>query len=149
MFTVRDAESAMIALTSFSIAVIADVFLYNLLIVGNSTLKSVSVVLGNVSNILSAATLLTILEEGISLMFYRIRLALKEESEIKEQGRQETYQEVSDWKRKPPRPSVIANMILFKISVANFGGNFHGTSIPISVYCLQLGVVILALSHFS
>lgn len=63
MFTVRDAESAMIALTSFSIAVIAGVFLYNLLIVGNSTLKSVSVVLGNVSNILSAAALLTILEE--------------------------------------------------------------------------------------
>ena len=30
-------------------------------------------------------------------MFYRIRLALKEESEIKEQGRQEAYQEVSDW----------------------------------------------------
>ena len=97
MFTVRDAESAMIALTSFSIAVIAGVFLYNLLIVGNSTLKSVSAVLGNVSNILSAATLLTILEEGISLMFYRIRLALKEEREIKEQGRQEAYQEVSDW----------------------------------------------------
>ena len=97
MFTVRDAESAMIALTSFSIAVIAGVFLYNLLIVGNSTLKSISVVLGNVSNILSAATLLTILEEGISLMFYRIRLALKEEREIKEQGRQEAYQEVDDW----------------------------------------------------
>ena len=97
MFTVRDAESAMIALTSFSIAVIAGVFLYNLLIVGNSTLKSISVVLANVSNILSAATLLTILEEGISLMFYRIRLALKEEREIKEQGRQEAYQEVSDW----------------------------------------------------
>lgn len=30
-------------------------------------------------------------------MFYRIRLALKEEREIKEQGRQEAYQEVSDW----------------------------------------------------
>ena len=30
-------------------------------------------------------------------MFYRIRLALKEESEIKEQGRQETYQKMSDW----------------------------------------------------
>ena len=97
MFTVRDAESAMIALTSFSIAVIAGVFFYNLLIVGSSTLKSVSVVLSNVSNILSAATLLTILEEGISLMFYRIRLAFKEEGEIKEQGRQEAYQEVFDW----------------------------------------------------
>ena len=52
---------------------------------------------GNVSNILSASTLLTILEEGISLIFYRIRLALKEEREIKEQGRQEVYQEMSDW----------------------------------------------------
>ena len=30
-------------------------------------------------------------------MFYRIRLALKEEREIKEQGRQEAYQEMSDW----------------------------------------------------
>ena len=29
-------------------------------------------------------------------MFYRIRLALKEEKEIKEQGRQEAYQEMSD-----------------------------------------------------
>jgi len=51
-------------------------------------------VLSNVSNILSAATLLTILEEGISLIFYRIRLALKE------QGRQEAYQEVSDWNHR-------------------------------------------------
>ena len=58
---------------------------------------SLSDVVGSVSNILSAVTLLTILEEGISLLFYRIRLALKEESEIKEQGRQEAYQEVSDW----------------------------------------------------
>lgn len=33
-------------------------------------------------------------------MFYRIRLALKEEREIKEQGRQEAYQEVSDWNRR-------------------------------------------------
>ena len=54
---------------------------------------SLSVVLGNVSNILSAATLLmTILEEGIGLMFYRIRLALKEEREIKAQGRQEVFE---------------------------------------------------------
>ena len=30
-------------------------------------------------------------------MFYRIRLALKEERELKEQGRQEAYQEMSDW----------------------------------------------------
>ena len=33
-------------------------------------------------------------------MFYRIRLALKEEREMKEQGRQEAYQEVSDWNRR-------------------------------------------------
>ena len=58
------------------------------------------VVLGNVSNILSASTRLTILEEGISLMFYRIRLALKEEREIKEQGRQEAYQEMAVLKPK-------------------------------------------------
>ena len=49
--------------------------------------------MGNVSNILSGATLLTILEEGISL-------ALKEEREIKEQGHQEVYQEMSDWNRR-------------------------------------------------
>ncbi|MCY3723731.1 MAG: hypothetical protein OXG97_16035 [Candidatus Poribacteria bacterium] len=30
-------------------------------------------------------------------MFYGIRLTRKEEREIKEQGRQEAYQEVSDW----------------------------------------------------
>ena len=97
MFTVRDAENAMRTFTIFAIAIIVCVFLHALLINRSGIVGSFYAVCSNVSNILSASTLLTILEEGISLMFYRIREALREDREFKEAIRREYYREVSEW----------------------------------------------------
>ena len=51
--------------------------------------------------IMSAATLLTILEEGIDIMFERIRDTLKKEkqliAEAKAEGKAEAYREMAAW----------------------------------------------------
>ena len=63
MFTVRDAENAMITFSIFATAVIITIFSHERLIDRSSIVNSLYVLVNNVSNILSAATLLTILEE--------------------------------------------------------------------------------------
>ena len=101
MFTVRDAENAMRTFTILAIAIVICVFSHALLINRSSIVGSLYFLFSNVSNVLSGSTLLTILEEGISLMFYRIREALREDRQFKEevykQARQEYYREVSEW----------------------------------------------------
>ena len=83
MFTVRNAENAMIAFTVFAIAITVLIFLHELLIDRSGIVKSLYAIAKNVSNILSAATLLTIFEEGLDLMLFRRtreeRVKLKEE----------------------------------------------------------------------
>ena len=81
----------------FAIAVIVGIFLHELVLKRNSITISLYTIVNNVSNILSAATLLTIFEEGISLMFYRIREAIRLDREFKDATRREVYQEVDDW----------------------------------------------------
>jgi hypothetical protein len=97
MFTVRDAENAMMTFIIFAIAVIVGIFLHELVLKRNSITISLYTIANNVSNILSAATLLTIFEEGISLMFYRIREAIRLDRKFKDTTRREVYQEVDDW----------------------------------------------------
>ena len=105
LFTVPDAENAMLAFTIFAIAVIFGIFLYELLITRSGIIKSLGVVLGNVSSVLSAATLLTILLEGFDIMFFRRtrgeRAKLKKErAELKEERREleDLKKEVGDLK---------------------------------------------------
>ena len=71
LFTVGDAENAMVAFTVFAIAVIVVIFLYELLLKRNNIVSSLYAVVVNVRSILSAATLLTILLEGFDIMFFR------------------------------------------------------------------------------
>lgn len=71
LFTVRDAENAMIAFTIFAIAVTVGIFLYEIVLKRNNIVSFLYAVVGNVSSILSAATLLTILLEGFDIMFFR------------------------------------------------------------------------------
>ena len=71
LFTVGNAENAMVAFTVFAIAVIVVIFLYELLLKRNNIVSSLYAVVVNVRNILSAATLLTILLEGFDIMFFR------------------------------------------------------------------------------
>ena len=93
LFTVRDAENAMITFTIFAIAVIIGIFLHELVLKRNGIVNFLYAVADNVSKILSAATLLTIFEEGISVMFFRrareeYAKLKKERAEIKEERRE-------------------------------------------------------------
>ncbi|MDE0017805.1 MAG: hypothetical protein OXU51_16600 [Candidatus Poribacteria bacterium] len=81
VFTVRDAETAMMTFTIFAIAVIVGIFLYEIVLKRNNIVSFLYTVVVNVSSILSAATLLTLFEEGISLMF--LRLAREERAKLK------------------------------------------------------------------
>ncbi len=86
LFTVRNAENAMIAFTVFAIAVAVGIFLHRLLIDRSGIVNSLYAIAENVSNILSAATLLTIFEEGLDLMLFR--RTREERAKLKEEKRQ-------------------------------------------------------------
>ena len=81
----------MFVFSVFAVAIVVGIFSFELLIRGSGILKSLGVVLGNVSSVLSGSTLLTIFEEGINLMFFRRareeRAKLKEEREAVEAAR--------------------------------------------------------------
>ena len=86
VFTVRDAETAMMTFTIFAIAVIVGIFLYEIVLKRNNIVSFLYAVVVNVSSILSAATLLTLFEEGISLMF--LRRAREERAKLREERKQ-------------------------------------------------------------
>lgn len=86
VFTVRDAETAMMTFTIFAIAVIVGIFLYEFVLKRNNIVSFLYTVVVNVSSILSAATLLTLFEEGISLMF--LRRAREERAKLREEKAQ-------------------------------------------------------------
>ena len=101
MFTVRNAENAMIVFTVCAFAVLTGVFLHDLLIKGNGFVDSLYTVADNISKIMSAATMVTIFEEGIDIMFQRIRDSLKREERLiakaKTEAKNEVYKAVADW----------------------------------------------------
>ena len=101
MFTVRNAENAMITFSIIAIAILISVFLHQFVLRGNGFVDSLYAVAENISKIMSAATLLTILEEGIDIMFQRIRDTLKKEkqliAEAKAEGKAEAYREMAAW----------------------------------------------------
>lgn len=93
LFTVRDAENAMTAFTIFAIAAAIGILLYEFVLKRNSILSALHAVVVNVSSVLSAATLLTILLEGFDIMFFRRtreeRAKLREEkAQFKEEKEQ-------------------------------------------------------------
>ena len=91
----------MTAFTIFTIAVIVGMLLHELLIKGNNILSFLYVVVSNVSNILSAATLITVFEEGFNLMLFR--RAREERAKLKEEKREleELKQEIQDLQNAP------------------------------------------------
>ena len=86
LFTVRDAENAMIAFNIFAIAVAVGIFLYELVLKRNSIVSALYAVVVNVSSVLSAATLLTILLEGFDIMFFR--RTREERAKLREERKQ-------------------------------------------------------------
>ena len=104
MFTVRNAENAMIVFTMCALAILVGVFLHEYVLKGNGFVDSLYTVAYNISKILSAATMVTIFEEGIDIMFQRIRDSLKREERLidkaKKEAKNEVYKEVADWDQR-------------------------------------------------
>ena len=111
LFTVRDTENAMVAFTIFAIAVIVGIFLYEIVLKRNNIVSALSAVVVNVSSVLSAATLLTILLEGFDVMFFRrtrkeltklrkLKAEIGQLEELKKEN-EELRQEVSKLNNKP------------------------------------------------
>ena len=101
MFTVRDAENAMITFTVFAIAAVVAVFLHEIVLKRNSITHGLYAIVHNVSEILSAATLLTLLDEGIDIMFLRRtreerRKQREERRKQREEGYNQAMQEFSE-----------------------------------------------------
>ena len=86
LFTVRDAENTMIAFNIFAIAVAVGIFLSEIVLKRNSIVSGLSAVVVNVSSILSAATLLTLLLEGFDIMFFR--RTREERAKLREERKQ-------------------------------------------------------------
>ena len=105
MFTVRNTESAMVAFAIFAMASLATVFLHEILLKNKGILEALYTIADNFPKIMSAATTLTFIEEGIDVMFQRLRDSLKREQKIKAEseargearGAEKVYQEVAAW----------------------------------------------------
>ncbi len=91
----------MFVFSIFAVAIIIGIFSFELLIRGSGILKSLGVVLGNISSVLSGSTLLTIFEEGVNLMFFR--RAREERAKLKEEKREleELKEEIQNLQNAP------------------------------------------------
>ena len=120
MFTVRNAENAMITFMILATFCFLFVLLHEMLLKSRGFSDALYTIARNMSGIMSTATMLTIFEEAIDIMFQRIRDTLKKERELKaqasaegraegrekgraegrEEGKAEVYQEVAEWNRR-------------------------------------------------
>lgn len=91
MFTVRDAEDAMITFSIFAFSIIVGVFLHALILKSSGMSEAFYTVAYNISKILSASTLLTIFEEGVDIMFRRLRASLARDKKLKEEAKAKGY----------------------------------------------------------
>ena len=85
----------MITFTVCAIATVVAVFLHEIVLKRNSITQGLYVIVHNVSEILSAATLLTLLHEGVDIMF--LRRTREEWRKQREEGYKQAIQEVSEW----------------------------------------------------
>ena len=99
----------MFVFSIFAVAIIIGIFLFELLIRGSGILKSLGVVFGNVSSVLSGSTLLTIFEEGINLMLFR--RAREERAKLKEEKREleELKKEIQTLQNTPEKEAPASN----------------------------------------
>ena len=97
MFTVRDAENAMVVFIIFALFILVGVFLHESVLKGKSFVDSFYTITDNISKIVSAATLLMIFEEGFDIMLTRFRAARAKDKKLKaealEAARAEGYAE--------------------------------------------------------
>ena len=117
MFTVRDAENAIIAFCVIDLILIGLVFSHQFFLKDSNVIDSFYFIVEHIPKIIASATMLIIFGEGIDIMFRRIRETLQREKRIKEQaraegmaegeakgmaagiteGKTEVYREVAEW----------------------------------------------------
>ena len=85
----------MITFTVFAIATVIAVFLHEIVLKRESITHGLYAIVHNVSEILSAATLLTLLDEGVDIMF--LRRTREERRKNREEGYKQAIQEFSEW----------------------------------------------------
>ena len=102
----------MITFTILALFCLLIVLFHEMLLKSQSFVAALYTIAGNISGIMSAATVLTIFEETIDIMFQRIRDTLKKERALKAQvsaeakaegkaeGKAEVYQEVAEWNKR-------------------------------------------------
>ena len=95
VFTVRDTENAMMTFTIFAIATVIGVFLHEIVLKRNSVTDGLYAVMPNVSEILSAAALLTLIDEGVDIMF--LRRTREKRRKQREEGYKQGIQAFSEW----------------------------------------------------
>ena len=98
VFTVRDAENAMMTFTVFAIATVIGIFLHEIVLKRNSITDGLYAVMHNISEILSAATLLTLIDEGIDIMF--LRRTREERKKNREADYEQALSEVTEWNNR-------------------------------------------------
>ena len=91
----------MIAFAIIGFACLTTVFLHEIWLKGKDALEALYTIANNFPKIMSAATMLTFIEEGIDIMFQRLRDSLTREKKLKEEsearGAAKVYKEIADW----------------------------------------------------
>lgn len=101
LFTVRDAEDALIRFTLTLFAILVGIFLHEILIERQVWSDAVYTMLGSKPHALAWATGLTMSLEGGIIMFSRLQdyrdRRKRRFDEAKAEGRAEVYQEIAEW----------------------------------------------------
>ena len=104
MATMGTAANGWVLASSTSLVSVPNQFILR----GDGFVNSVYAVAENISKIMSAATMPTILEEEVDIMFQRIRDTLRKEkqliaevtAEVTAKAKAEVYQEIAEWDQR-------------------------------------------------
>ena len=104
IFTVKDAENAVLWFCFYVVVLTVSVILHQCFLKNYKVVDSLYFVVNNTSKIVAASTGLVVFGEGIDIMLRRLRDSLRREKEMKAQVRAqakaEVYEEVAAWDRR-------------------------------------------------
>ena len=108
LFTVRDAEDAVVRFTLLLFAILIGIFLHEILLEKQVWRDALYTMLGSKPHALAWATGLTISMEGYIIMFTRLKdyqdrrkkRFAEAEAKGKAEGRAEVYQEIAEWNNR-------------------------------------------------
>ncbi len=112
LFTVRDAEDAVVRFTLLLFAILIGIFLHEILLEKQAWRDALYTMLGSKPHALAWATGLTISMEGYIIMFTRLKdyqdrrkkrfaeAEAKGKAEGRVEGRSEVYQEIAEWNNR-------------------------------------------------